>query len=628
MINFSTGLIKESNDIEDIAIEENESILDTFYNLIIESNIDFMSIMNEAYNNDGTNPDIEECKATISTSLSQFGNAVSELLDRYKKIDNSNPEITSKSQFKNINIKDINYNKPFFNFKNLNMEKSFTSFNMLIEREIKFLAKDINRVNANTDDNNELAIIAQSNIMQLDNLDSELEKIRGSVLGLTYNVSKERFGEELFNYFRDATDEVGNEFVLTNSRLEIAVDEYFSRSTTINNMEKFANRFTSTVKSYLKEIDKINVSEDIKYPNVIKSICMNRAFRIKYICDIYKALFASKLNANDDYSKLNTDILLTVLKQSNSDSLTNMIESSEYYNLFFNNIDYTIEMYDSIISAQYNAVVNEADNAVVNKSISDSIKKYITKVNKSITDNWVSFNKKINNISNKKYLASCKDRVANFKKTDRVKDFLVYNIKYIDSLRLKQFDYDTNRVNYVSKSDYYKAVYPDLFKLNPKSIRKGLRAKCINPTDFVINRASVGNMYNYLVKDVYDIASKIESDIKVISNGTNTMSQRVSESTDLYELFVESVTRVLTEAPINGIKAPTSINKFNGIKVSKDNNTNPDNNPDVAPRKKYASYYKAVQIYMKVNCELLATEMNIVYAAYKDYFRAIRVLVK
>ena len=102
MINFSTGLIKESNDIEDIAIEENESILDTFYNLIIESNIDFMSIMNEAYNNDGTNPDIEECKATISTSLSQFGNAVSELLDRYKKIDNSNPEITSKSQFKNI----------------------------------------------------------------------------------------------------------------------------------------------------------------------------------------------------------------------------------------------------------------------------------------------------------------------------------------------------------------------------------------------------------------------------------------------------------------------------------------------------------------------------------------------
>ena len=607
---YSTNLL--SKGLRNQSYNQNEVILlDEFDQIMIDSEKEFRVLMNKTYNKpelELKKTEVNDYRATILFCLKDFEEAINKLAQLYFKIDYTTKYITSRSQFKDIDK--LKYDKPYYLYKNLDLEKSFTSFSILINKEISELKKAINEVNR-TEDNNALAVITQANINELDNIDKAIDNIRGSILGLPHPVSKEEFGRELFNYFREEDIELTNN-ELNRTRIEEAIDSYFDKSKHINSLSRLSSKFTKDTLNAVKDLEDIKIYKT-EYPEVLKSICMVRSFRIKAICDIYKALFASKLNAIDEYNKLNKDILLSILdiKELGLDV------NKESYLIQYDNLQATLEFYDSMIDIYSNIVLYEANNGIVrNEFVVNSLKNYVLKVNRSVESAWKKFNDRINNPKYKAYLEklSNSNKIPNFRRTFTLKKIRVYSLGVLDTIKINNFDYESNKDKYKSKDDYYKATYNNLFSVNPKSIRKAINKKTITINNFNVNPQSVAEIFNFVTKDIYEYASEIENNIKSLSNSTVTIGNKVNNESveaDAYDIFNEA----LASSPNSPIKA--SVKVKNNIKGTKPQIA--DDNPDKISRIKGASYSKAVQIYLKISCDILTAKMDILYKAYHDY---------
>lgn len=220
----------------------------------------------------------------------------------------------------------IRYNKPYYEYKNLNVSTSYSTYQLDIEREGDDLMSDLRELGV-------LRSVAdiQSKLEEMKSRSdydaSDLDQKRGDLLG-TKDIAEDDFADALFEYFRTTTTPINPnaklfEKNIGGQRVHEAAVSFFQASKQESQIKKDtykmkseADRQKARMKSvnpdsYLIDTLKLNPSCRAIYNTVISNKCK----RVKSLCDMYCLMFAAKLDALKEYNQTNKNILLLACQQ-------------------------------------------------------------------------------------------------------------------------------------------------------------------------------------------------------------------------------------------------------------------------------------------------------------------------
>ena len=224
--------------------------------------------------------------------------------------------------------KPIYYDKPYFEYRNLDISTSYTTYETEIEREYDNLIKDLSNIKY-LKSNMEIADYINNMSMMNQYEESDMEVMRGRVLGLNKPVTKENYADELFLFFRTTASPIepkfnwGNKTNISGERVHEAFRSYYrsgDQKTQIRRdiikMKTEATKEKAKCKS-VKPSDFLsdNQSMDSSVVRIYNNIVSNKCKKIQAICDMYVTLFGAKLDALKEYNITNKKILLVACQQ-------------------------------------------------------------------------------------------------------------------------------------------------------------------------------------------------------------------------------------------------------------------------------------------------------------------------
>ena len=215
----------------------------------------------------------------------------------------------------------------YFEYKNLNLSTSYTTYEAEIEREYDMLVKDLTNLRYMRS-NMEIADYINNMSAMNQYEEADIDAMRGRVLGLNHPVTKENYADELFLFFRTTSTPIEPKFSfgqknISGERVHEAFKSYFNSSDQkmqirrdIIKMKTEANKEKSKCKS-VKPSDFIpeSYSMDSSVIRIYNGIVTNKCKKIQAICDVYVTLFGAKLDALKEYNITNKKILLEACKE-------------------------------------------------------------------------------------------------------------------------------------------------------------------------------------------------------------------------------------------------------------------------------------------------------------------------
>lgn len=224
--------------------------------------------------------------------------------------------------------KPIRYDKPYFEYRNLSISTSYSTYEADIEKEYDTLIKDLSNLKY-MKSNMEIAEYINNMSMMNQYEESDMEIMRGKLLGLNKSVSKDNYADELFLFFRTTSSPIEPKLGwfdkpnMSGERVHEAYKSYYKASDQkmqirrdIIKMKTGATQEKAkcrTVKpsDFLSE----NQSMDSSVVRIYNNIVSNKCKKIQAICDMYVTMFAAKLDALKEYNITNKRILLIAAQQ-------------------------------------------------------------------------------------------------------------------------------------------------------------------------------------------------------------------------------------------------------------------------------------------------------------------------
>ena len=221
----------------------------------------------------------------------------------------------------------IRFDKPYYEYRNLNISTSYTTYEAEIEREYDTLIKDLTNLRY-LRSNIEIADYINNMSMMNQYEESDMEVMRGRVLGLNKPVSKDNYADELFLFFRTTSTPIEpklgwNNKNISGERVHEAYKSFYKageqkmqirrdiiKMKTEATKEKAKCRLVKP-SDFLPE----SLAMDSSLIRIYNNIVSNKCKKIQAICDMYVTLFGAKLDALKEYNITNKKILLEACKQ-------------------------------------------------------------------------------------------------------------------------------------------------------------------------------------------------------------------------------------------------------------------------------------------------------------------------
>lgn len=240
---------------------------------------------------------------------------------------NNDIELTAYKKKLESFRKPIRFLESYFEYKNLDISTSYTTYEAEIEREYDLLVKDLSNLRY-MKSNMEIAEYIDNMAMMNQYEESEIDVMRGRVLGLNRPVTKENYADELFLFFRTTPTPIEPKFSfgqknISGDRVHEAWRSYFNSSEQrtrirrdINKMKREADKEKAKCK-HVKPEDFIppQYFMDSAVIRIYNGIVTNKCKKIQAVCDVYVTMFAAKLDALKEYNKTNKRILLEACKE-------------------------------------------------------------------------------------------------------------------------------------------------------------------------------------------------------------------------------------------------------------------------------------------------------------------------
>jgi hypothetical protein len=218
----------------------------------------------------------------------------------------------------------IRYTKPYYDYRNLDMDTSKTTYQIEMEKEYRGLIDNLITLGS-CKDNTTLLQTMQEIKRETENIQSDMDSLRGRVVSQS-SISEEDFEEALFEYFRGARhDERVSMFSknIDSARIQQAYKDYYKAKEQRHIVQRDSSKLKIEAAKQKAAIRTINLNKyiSVNYINdsqiimLYNHIVNNKCRRVKAICDIYSQLFAAKLTALADYNRTNKEILLLVCKE-------------------------------------------------------------------------------------------------------------------------------------------------------------------------------------------------------------------------------------------------------------------------------------------------------------------------
>lgn len=221
----------------------------------------------------------------------------------------------------------VRYTKPYFEYRNLEYDSSYTSYKI----EVENVYNNLNKKLLELSDAKSLTDVSTMVERIKDNSEYNEEyisELRGKVLGLNKLVSMEEYPDALFNYYRTSELPVSKrvgmfEKNIDGNRIRQAYNAYYSASKQESSINKDIMKTKLTATAQKAKIRTINpnkyLSDGMKMnPQILgiyNNIVVNSCRTVKAICDVYVMLFSAKLDALKEYNITNREILLLAIKQ-------------------------------------------------------------------------------------------------------------------------------------------------------------------------------------------------------------------------------------------------------------------------------------------------------------------------
>lgn len=619
-MNFSTDMISS---ITRTSLKKDTPVdhlpISNLYESIIDNEMKYNVMMEAMFNNMDETIDPSKAKELLSEILYQFIDSLKDMINKMIKITFNQEELIDKKKIKgyinSYNKEDYEkyskrYQRKNVKYLNLNVEKSYTSLKILVDKELSGLISTIREING-LDDSNKTASIANDYLIRIDNIDNQMNDIRSSALGLNGSISKEQFNVNIYNYFRviDSLDPV---FVPSKSKLEEIFDEYYNYDKYSVLLNKHLVKFTKDIEELLREIEDIEFKDnkDNGYANIAtQTVLYYKCLKIKEICDMYAILFASKIDAIVEYINFCKSVLLDLDNINNG--ILSEIEKEESldesYDLFLEEQSLYKDILSKIFNIRDESFQNESGNDFILEAVTDRISKYLDKVFLSINTKYDKFIEKTTMEDD--LFKSYSTIIGKYGKSFKLKGLPEYDLVKLSQVEVSPFNYVDNQTIYKSKREYYRNRYNNLYNIDNnyigRAIRKSTFQKSANTT---MNKDSLLKLLNFVYKDIKVEADKVKADIDTLSNNAKLITNIISSSVDVQEFFNSFVTdskidnlRIVSEAPEN---------------KKEENNTNTRNFSN-------SSFLKAVVVYMKLNCEIISAKMKILNDLYSNYMKVI-----
>lgn len=226
----------------------------------------------------------------------------------------------------NLKSKLLNYNNDldlnifpitYYDFTNLDLGNSYTSFRNEIDTELKHFRDDLFRL-SNINNYEELVSDLTETIELSSHDKDSIDQLRGSILGYLNPVSEDNFRAELFNYFTNGGKPV-EKFSFSNNEIRNIAKYYYNYKTTLFKTKREKINMQSDARAAQKEIKKENLRDNIRInnsndcTNMFSTIVKNRTSYIQEICNLYIIVFGVKMEVLSKQHKLYKQILMKVV---------------------------------------------------------------------------------------------------------------------------------------------------------------------------------------------------------------------------------------------------------------------------------------------------------------------------
>lgn len=344
---FSTDIIKNMNPdsikrekIEAINYEEN-TLFETALEMILSESIEFNNmissidyinemIVGEAKESIDTKAEVINLQDFFCKIFDWFIESITKLSNHFNgfllNFTSGNKELEDyKKKLSNYN-KSIKFTHPYYQYKNLFIESSYTSFENEINKEYDSLISDLEKLK-NIKSNMQIVDYVDEMYNRRQNENDEIDSLRGRILGANKMITKELYPDSLFLYFRTTSTPINSELennnIISSDRIKEAYDSFYKSSSQkmqirrdYMKMKTSASKINEKYKDikskdFLPTLSENNGSVIRIYNNIISYRCK----RMKAICEIYTTFFAAKLDAIKEYNFTNKKILLETCTQ-------------------------------------------------------------------------------------------------------------------------------------------------------------------------------------------------------------------------------------------------------------------------------------------------------------------------
>lgn len=222
----------------------------------------------------------------------------------------------------------VKLNSSYYEYRNLDISTSYTTYEAEIEREYDNLIKDLEELRYMKSSNDVAEYI--NNMSQLNQYEeADIDAMRGRVLGLNHPVTKENYPDALFSFFRTTETPIDpnlgffSKDNISGLRVHEAYKAYYQSGTQKAQIRRDIIKMKTGAMKEKAKVRLVNPSDFLSQQasmnsqvvRIYNNIVTNKCKKIQAVCDIYVMLFGAKIDALKEYNITNKKILLEACKK-------------------------------------------------------------------------------------------------------------------------------------------------------------------------------------------------------------------------------------------------------------------------------------------------------------------------
>lgn len=265
------------------------------------------------------------------------------------------------------------------------------------------------------------------------------------------------------------------------------------------------------------------------------------------------------------------------------------------------------ELFNSIISIGSLAMNESVGLIYIEEGVKETIINYISKITEAIQKAWERFKEIVLRKVDQIYLKSIEKKIENADPHFTITNYPEYDIGFIESINIVQFEYESMKPYLDNASDFCKQYYSNIMKDSMLRIKENIEKTALkSKNDKKCTADLLKGMYKF-VKDVFPKKlSNIENDLKKFNASNKNIQNMVSQVTSS-ETTSEATLLYLSEAE----------------EQDKEEKTEFKDDPD-AKKNDTTSITKHVTTYLKVTTDIITAKMYVYKEVYNFYMKTLK----